>query len=490
MLFNSVHFLVFFPVVTLVYFVLPHKMRWVWLLVASYYFYMAWNPRYVLLLATSTLITYLSGVLIHRDSARPDRKKLWVALSFISNLAILFFFKYFYFALDNINHLLGALNITLLQPSFDVLLPVGISFYTFQALSYTVDVYRGDVACEKNPFKYALFVSFFPQLVAGPIERSSNLLGQLFQRHRFEYERVKNGLLLMLWGFFQKLVVADRVAILVDEVFNHYPLYQGFEIVLGLVMFSFQIYGDFAGYSNIAIGASQVMGIQLMDNFRQPLFATSVRDFWARWHISLSTWFRDYLYIPLGGSRKGKLRKYINIMITFLASGLWHGASWNFVAWGGLNGLWQVIGEATTPAKNRLYARMGARTNTLGWRLGKMAVTWGLMCFSWYFFRGNGVMAGLAMMRQTVAVFNPWVLFDHTFYKMGLDRVEFWVAIFAIGVMLLADVLQSRMNVRAAIGRQPLPMRWAFYLAAVAAVLVLGVYGPNYQTANFYYFQF
>lgn len=344
MLFNSYNFLIFFPIVVLVYYAIPKKIRYIWLLIASYYFYMCWNAKYALILLFSTAVTYASGLLIDRannkiedDKKRTRWKKIFVALSFIINLSILFLFKYFDFAVENINRILSHLNMQLLNPSFDVVLPVGISFYIFQALSYTVDVYRKDVKAEKNFLRYALFVSFFPQLVAGPIERSKNLLEQMYEVHKFDAQRVKDGLLLMIWGGFQKIVIADRVAIVVDTVFNKFPQYGGMYIVVAAILFAFQIYCDFSGYSIIAMGAAKVMGFRLMENFNAPYFSMSVAEFWRRWHISLSTWFRDYLYIPLGGNRKGKLRKYINLMIVFIVSGLWHGAQWSFVIWGALN---------------------------------------------------------------------------------------------------------------------------------------------------------
>lgn len=343
MLFNSYNFLIFFPIVVLIYFLIPHKIRYIWLLIASYYFYMCWNAKYALILLFSTVITYASGLLITRankiidDKNKVKWKKIFVTLSFVINLSILFIFKYFGFAVENINKILTNLNMNILNPSFDVVLPVGISFYIFQALSYTVDVYREDVKAEKNFLKYALFVSFFPQLVAGPIERSKNLLNQMNEKHYFDAQRVKDGLLLMIWGGFQKIVIADRVAIVVNTVFNNYPQYEGMYIIVAAILFAFQIYCDFSGYSIIAMGAAKVMGFKLMENFNCPYFSQSVGEFWRRWHISLSTWFRDYLYIPLGGNRKGKLRKYINLMIVFIVSGLWHGANWSFVIWGALN---------------------------------------------------------------------------------------------------------------------------------------------------------
>ena len=323
MLFNSLHFLVFFPVVVLFYLIIPRKMRSIWLLTASYYFYMSWNPQYALLMGASTVTTFLTGIMLEKSNTGL-KKKLCVTVSFVINLSILFFFKYFDFALENVNRVLEVLNITVIEKPFDVLLPVGISFYTFQALGYTVDVYRGDISAERNIIKYSLFVSFFPQLVAGPIERSENLLIQIRNietKKLWNQERIRDGLMLMLWGFFQKLMIADRAAIAVNAVYNQYQVFGGGEIFLATILFAFQIYCDFDAYTNIARGAAKICGFDLMANFRQPYFATSIADFWRRWHISLSSWFRDYLYIPLGGSRVSVIRNWINLMITFLVSG-------------------------------------------------------------------------------------------------------------------------------------------------------------------------
>lgn len=346
MLFNSYNFMIFFPIVTIIYFLIPHKARYIWLLIASYFFYMCWNVKYALILLASTAITYISAIFIDKEDKKQleekqkiKSKKYWVILSIVTNLVILFLFKYFNFFLENINKFLLSFNVKLTEQRLNVILPVGISFYIFQALSYTIDVYRKTVKPEKNFLKYALFVSFFPQLVAGPIERSSNLLRQINEKHYFDFQRVKDGILLMLWGFFQKIIIADRAAIVVDTIFNNYSSYGGIYIIFAVILFAFQIYCDFAGYSGIAIGAAKVMGFELMENFKSPYLSKSISEFWRRWHISLSSWFRDYIYIPLGGNRKGTLRKYINLMIVFLLSGLWHGANWTFVIWGALNRL-------------------------------------------------------------------------------------------------------------------------------------------------------
>ncbi len=485
MLFNSIDFLLFFPLVTAVCFFLPFRVRWVWLLAASYYFYMCWNVKYALLIALSTLITYASGLLIHWR-----RKRLWVLLSFASNLAILFFFKYFDFFLDNLTAALALAGIAFKRPAFDVLLPVGISFYTFQALSYTMDVYRGEVEPERNPFRYALFVSFFPQLVAGPIERSKNLLGQLYDRHDFDPDRARDGMLLMLWGMFEKIVVADRLALLVDYVYDHYAQLPGAATVLATVFFAFQIYCDFGGYSHIAIGAAQVMGFTLMENFRRPYLAQSAAEFWRRWHISLSTWFRDYLYIPMGGSRKGPLRKYLNTMVTFLVSGLWHGANWSFVVWGGLNGAYQVAGALLRPAREGLSRTLGIRRERPLWAALRTLFTFCLVDFAWLFFRAPSFSAARGMLLHAVRHFELSALPGQLF-ALELDAPNFLAALFFLGVLLAADLLQERYGpLRPYITRRALPVRWTLYLCAVLTVLIFGIYGPGYNARAFTYFQF
>lgn len=490
MLFNSFSFLLFFPVVTLIYFLVPHKIRYLWLLGASYFFYMSWNPKYALLIATSTMITYLSGLLIDASNGR-FKRKLWVGLSFVSNLAILFFFKYFDFAVSNLGRVMTSMGIEFIQPTFDVILPVGISFYTFQALSYTMDVYRGEIFVEKNIAKYALFVSFFPQLVAGPIERSKNLLVQIEARHYFDYDRVKSGLLIMLWGLFLKLVIADRVAILVNQVYGDYAQYAGLQLVIATLLFGIQIYCDFGSYSYIAIGSAQVMGFTLMENFKQPYFARSITEFWQRWHISLSTWFRDYLYIPLGGNRKGKFRKYINIMIVFIVSGLWHGASWNFVIWGALHGIFQVIGLLTRPFKARVADRLGVDRTNFSYQLGQGIITFVLVNFAWIFFRAPNFTASREIIDRILMQWNPWIFSDGTLYELGLSRANLTVAMIGILIMIGTSIAKRKgFEIRASLARQGLLFRWGVYFALIFTIIVFGIYGPGYSESQFLYFQF
>ena len=498
MLFNSLQFLVFFPVVVLAYYVMPAKLKNVWLLLASYYFYMCWSAKYALLMLVSTVVTWGFGLLTARAGSL--RAKKWcVAGSFIINLAILFFFKYFNFAAGSIAALAGRLGVAFTPPHFSVLLPVGISFYTFQALGYTVDVYRG-LEPEKNFLDYALFVSFFPQLVAGPIERTANLLPQIKRVRSFDYLEARRGLLQMLWGLFQKLVIADRVAMLADTVFDDLGSYSFLQIGLALLCFTVQIYCDFGGYSNIAIGAARVLGIRLMRNFDAPYFSYSIKDFWHRWHVSLSTWFRDYLYIPLGGSRRGKARTALNTMITFVLSGLWHGASWHYVAWGALHGAYQVIGAWTEPLRAGLRSALGlgdgrslagsshrfAEALLMLWR---RAWTFALCVFAWLFFRADSLSQVLLALRR-FCIFDLWSLSGGRLFELGLDKADMTVAVCAVLVLLIVDLAGRRCDVGDLVERQALPLRWIVYLLGIFAIIVLGIYGPQYEAAAFIYFQF
>ena len=496
MLFNSAGFLVFFPIVTLIYFIIPHRVRYLWLLVCSYYFYMCWNAVYALLLFASTLITWLSGLAIssyQSQGGEVSRLKAQgiVAISFTLNLMILMIFKYAGFIMDNLNLFFGKVGVTFSLPEFSLLLPVGISFYIFQALSYTVDVYRRDVQVERNFLRYAVFVAFFPQLVAGPIERSSRLLNQFYIKHEFDYERMARGLMVMLWGYFQKMVVADRLAVLVSRVFDYYTACSGLEVLVACVFFAFQIYCDFAGYSCIAIGAAEVMGFELIENFKQPYLGICIADFWRRWHISLTSWFRDYLYIPLGGNRKGRLAKYRNIMIVFLTSGLWHGANWTYVIWGGLNGLFQIMGEWLRPLRQRIKRLLHIDDGAASSRIVSMAVTFLLVDFTWVFFRADTLSDAIGILRQLFAGGYLSTLFDGGLYSLGLSRLDFRLGIFFILVLLAVDVLHERnVRIRDWILRQALWFRWTIYLAAIFTILIFGFYGPNYDAAQFIYFQF
>lgn len=497
MLFNSVEFLLFFPVVCLFYYIIPHRLRYLFLLGCSYFFYMCWNPKYAFLMLTSTVITYVSGLLINFADHNSDkkvrirRKKLFVALSFISNLSILFFFKYFDFVADSVVRVMALVNIQIQSPAFDVVLPVGISFYTFQALSYTVDVYRKEIYAERNFFKYALFVSFFPQLVAGPIERSKNLLIQINERHKFCFEHIRKGLLLMLYGYFQKVVLAEYLAMVVDNVYNNYTERTGFQLMIATICFAFQIYCDFGSYSNIAIGAAQVMGFRLMENFNTPYFAVSVSDFWRRWHISLSSWFRDYLYIPLGGNRKGRVRKWMNQMIVFLASGLWHGASWHFVIWGGMNGVYQILGEWLKPVREKCMKLLKVDKSAPSHKLLQMMTTFLLVDISWVFFR--------APFRQALSILKTmagwgegyWFTWGGNLKAMGLTLDTRNLLVISLFILFAVDISKYKgIDFIDWICRQGVWLRWLIYYAGIFGILIFGVYGPGFDASQFIYFQF
>ncbi len=489
MLFNSLSFLVFFPTVTLVYFTLRGEhVRRTFLLIASYVFYMGWDARFGLLILYVTAVTYVSSCKICFSGSH---KKMVLLIGTVMTLAPLFYFKYFAFILELLTMGFRFAHTEITLPAFSVILPVGISFFTFQALSYLIDVYRGEIQAERDFILYALFISFFPQLVAGPIERSRNLLHQLAHPARFDFDRAYEGVLLMLWGFFLKIVLADRIAIFVDAVYMNYGALTGWYLFIATVLFAVQIYCDFAGYSVIAIGCAKVLGVSLMDNFEAPYLATSVASFWRRWHISLTSWLRDYVYFPLGGSRRGKRRKALNQMTVFLISGLWHGASLSFVVWGALNGLYQVIGEALLPVRERVIRALKLNPDSNCHQLFRMFITFLLVDFSWVFFRAPSLSHAIEIIRCMFRMQNPWILWDQSLYTLGLSRPDFCLILLSIGTLLIADWKKMQgVCIRRWVMAQD---AWAQVLLVAAAccfLLLFGLWGPSYKANNFIYFQF
>ena len=496
MLFNSLEFLIFFPIVVLLYYLIPDRWKHYWLLLASYYFYMSWNARYALLILFSTLVTYACGLLLEKAQEKGDagRTRKWLVFAgLFLNLSLLVYFKYFNFLLSSFESALALVHVQLRLPQFDILLPVGISFFTFQALGYTIDVYRGDIRAEHDFFRYALFVSFFPQLVAGPIERSGNLLKQLAVPHRFSFEQTKEGILLMLWGYFLKIVLADRLALFIDRVYGDVMAYNGWYCLLATILFAVQIYCDFSGYSVIAIGAARILGVRLMENFDAPYFSTSVAEFWRRWHISLTSWFRDYLYIPLGGSRKGKARKYLNVLIVFLVSGLWHGASFTFVAWGALNGLFQIIGELLMPLRRKAAALLNLHRESFVHRAVSCVFTFVLVDFSWIFFRASDFRDAVSVIRNILSPGNPALLITDLLAGANprAAATECLFVFFCLLLLAFADAVKRRgIALRSKILAQDAWFQSLFFVAAVCGILLFGVWGPGYQEATFIYFQF
>ena len=469
MLFNSIAFLLFFPIVCLLYFCISAaqiRVRNLLLLVASYYFYMNWEPAYALLLLTSTIVTYLAALGIgHFEERR--KKKFCLVSSLVLNLTILFLFKYYNFLATNIETAFNAGGFGIEIPEFGLLLPVGISFYTFQALGYSIDVYRGTTKVERDFPTYALFVSFFPQLVAGPIERSNNLLPQFKQKHSFNYDSVMAGVRLMVWGYFMKLVLADRCGLYVDTIFNNVDKHNGGSYLVASLLFPFQIYGDFAGYSLIAIGVARVLGFRLMENFHRPYFASTVGEFWHRWHISLSTWFKDYVYIPLGGNRVSRMRNYFNLFVTFVVSGIWHGANWTFLCWGSLHGLLLCIEKMLGVSKQKYT---GIR------KFCHWIMTFVLVCFAWVLFRANNLSEAV-------------IVITGIFTNPGTPKPEYanFIAIgFALAVLLtkeFADEYQWKIRVAES---KSWFVRHVYLIMMIAYIILFGVLGGD----QFIYFQF
>ena len=481
MLFNSWQFALFFPLVFALYWGLPHRFRIGLLLIASYYFYMSWNVKYVVLILFTTIVSYTAALIIAKTSSLRTKKAILI-LSLIACLGVLFVFKYFNFFTGAVADFLNIFAIHLHPMTLKLLLPVGISFYTFQTLGYVIDVYRGTTKPERNFLVYATFISFFPQLVAGPIERTNNLLPQIKAVHEFRYEQAVYGIKLMTWGFFKKLCIADVLAVYVDRVFADVYSYEGFALVLAVFFFTVQIYCDFSGYSDIARGCSKMLGIDLMENFRSPYFSASLREFWSRWHISLSTWFRDYVYIPLGGNRVGKFRHMVNLLLTFMISGLWHGASWTFVVWGLMHGFGQV-------AENALTSRKQQEAHGLGWCL-RVLGTFVFVMLAWVFFRAQNLSDAVYVFSSVLNGISQHIYYLRIgFNNLRIERVAFISVSVLIFILFIYDgysayVKRDAME-RISCGR--ITVRWLMYLGLGLIVLFLS---PKGVATEFVYFQF
>jgi D-alanyl-lipoteichoic acid acyltransferase DltB (MBOAT superfamily) len=472
MLFNSIAFMIFLPLTFSFYWMTHPKYRWIPLLIASYYFYMSWNIKYVFLILFTTGISYTAAILMEKTNSRKEKRYIGIA-GIILSFTVLFFFKYFNFLSESIINCLRLFSIPARSITFKIMLPVGISFYTFQTASYIIDVYKGTIPAEKHFGKYAVFVSFFPQLVAGPIERTKNLLPEIKKHHIFSYENAVQGMKFITWGFFKKLVIADNIASYINAVYNDVTNYSGFVLVFATVLFAFQIYCDFSGYSDIAIGTAKLFDISLMTNFRSPYFSASYREFWSRWHISLSTWFRDYVYIPLGGNRVSSIRRKKNLLVTFLASGLWHGANWTFVLWGGLHGIYQII-------ENAMRRREIGQHKPL-----KVFITFCFVCFAWIFFRSNTVSDSFYIISHLFkGMTNPLQYVSNILSVPG--KINLIKGIGGIVILLVFDYFSLKYDVWEKIKKCNVFMRNAIYFGLIFMILILRPSG----TYEFIYFQF
>ncbi len=491
MVFNSVEFLVFFPLVLLVYFITPYRIRWVPLLAASMFFYMMWNWKLVFLILFTVMISYTSAIIIHKFRARKRLCRFALIVTLLSCLGVLFFYKYFNFLSETVTGMMRLFGSDVPDYSLSLILPVGISFYTFQTLSYVIDVYRGLITPEWHLGYYMLYVTFFPQLVAGPIERPENLLPQLRAQNRIARKNLSGGTKKMVIGFFKKVVVADLIAVYVNSVYNHAGESTGFGVLLATVLFAFQIYCDFSGYTDIAIGCAEIMGIKLMQNFNRPYEAASIKEFWSRWHISLSSWFKDYLYIPLGGSRTSRWKHQRNLMIVFLVSGLWHGANWTFVIWGALHGAYQIIGYFTAKPRQRLWERLGVSPDSRVLHGIKRLNTFALVCFAWIFFRANTFSELKILLSKLVT---DWSFtasyFADTLSSMGITAEGAVITLLSIVVMFMLDrlsVKRKEKSVSRFEGERLIPVgAYLVWAVAIAWVLLL----VNDGASSFIYFQF
>lgn len=473
MSFCSFEYILFLPIVFVFYWLFPKKYRWVVLLISSYYFYMSWNIKYSLLMLFITLVSYSSALLISRFN---QYKKIILTTSVILCLGCLFFFKYFNFLSETVYNIITCCGISGNRLIIDVILPVGISFYTFQSMSYVIDVYKGKVQPERHFGKYAAFVSFFPQLVAGPIERTENLLPQIKEPRTFDYNQATYGLKLIAWGVFKKIVIADMAAKTVDNIYNSLTDYRGFALIGATVIFGLQIYCDFSGYSDIAIGSAKLLGVNLMKNFNSPYFSGSIKEFWSRWHISLSTWFRDYVYIPLGGNRVGKHRTAINLLITFLVSGLWHGANWTFAIWGILHGLYQVL--------ENLFCKVRERKKTVFNVIGVFL----LVFFAWIFFRAQSLEEAVYVIKYSFSgITNLKEYICRGIADMDFNKKIIATYVISISMLFAFDYASLKRDVIESIGKLSPILRWTVYIVFIWSIIIMA---PITGSSEFVYFQF
>lgn len=485
MLFNSLQFAIFLPIVFAIFWLLPHKFRWIVLLISSYYFYMSWNVKYVVLILFTTVISYICSRMLETTENKTT-KKLYLTVTLVASLGVLFFFKYFNFFSSSICELLNSLAIKVHPVTLNVLLPVGISFYTFQTLSYVIDVYRGDVKPVHHFGKYATYISFFPQLVAGPIERTHNLMPQIMKEHKFDYEKATYGMKLMAWGFFKKIAIADTMAIYVDKIYGEVHNYKGSVLIIASVMFAIQIYCDFSGYSDIAIGTAKLFDVDLMRNFKSPYFSKSIREFWSKWHISLSTWFKDYVYIPLGGNRKGEGRRAFNLIVTFLVSGLWHGANWTYVIWGGIHGIAQVLENLLKSVFEKKEKKTKKDRGLKYW--GSVVVVFVFCTFAWIFFRVSTLGDAIYIIQNMFqGIADPLGYVINGFYDLRISRMNLMNAGIMVVILFLYDYFDNKMDVIEKIGKFKLPIRWGIYIICVLLTLV---FAPIQSGGEFIYFQF
>lgn len=490
MFFNSLEFAIFFPTVFFLNWLFSKNLvkRNLLILVASYLFYGWWDWRFLILIFISSFVDFFIGQKLYEVPTK-QQKKLYLLISLVMNLGLLLYFKYANFFIDTFVKSFSFFGKQIDFVDLNIILPVGISFYTFQTLSYSIDIYRGQLKPTKDWLAFFSFVSFFPQLVAGPIERASHLLPQFYKTYKFNYKLVKSGLLLIAFGLFKKMVIADRAALYVNEVYNHSNAYDGVEYFYATLLFAVQIYCDFSGYSDIAIGAARTMGFDLMKNFDTPYFSKSLTEFWRRWHISLSTWFRDYVFIPLGGSINGKLKTYSNLFIVFVISGLWHGAAMTFVIWGAIHGIVLIFEKASFTYKNKLLKNINLKKQYFFYNFFFGLITFFTVCIGWVFFRSNSLENALTIIYGIFTKFDFGDFFVKQTYLIGFKPNEFKILIWSILTLACAEVLHKKKSLIERINDQGIVFRWGVYSLILFYIIIFGKYG-NSVVEEFIYFQF
>lgn len=478
MTFVSVEYYLFLTGGGVAYYLLPLKFRWLALLAESltFYYIAASGGRKIFL--ALMLISYLGGLLLEKLSEKKTAKKfcLFFALLLIGAPLL---------AVKEGNFLIQSF---LRKDGWSFFAPMGLSFFTIQMISYLVDIYYGKIKAQKNPLKYALFVSFFPQIIQGPIPRYQQLMPQLETGHRFDSENITAGFQMILWGFFLKFMIADKAGVIVDSVFCDNKCYKGTYVIVAGVLYSLQLYTDFQACTKLAQGAARMFGIEVVNNFNHPYFSRSIKEFWGRWHMSFSGWLKDYVYIPLGGNRKGKLRKYLNIILTFLVSGMWHGSGFRFLFWGGMHAVYQIVGEWTNPIREKIYALFGIRKNSAAQNAIKRFGTFCLAALAWIIFRADSLRCGLSMLASIFTVYNPWILFDDSLFSLGLGWKEMMVLLFSLAVLFWVSRKQEKgVSIRKMVVEQPLVIRWMIYIAVIVIVMVFGTYGYGFNAQDFIY---
>lgn len=482
--FNSIKFLIFFATIIIAYYVVQKRYRYFILLVASYFFYSLWGFKVLTLLFITTVLTYTVSYFIHNIKQNNVTKKFLLGSILFILVGCLTYYKFAdYFS----GILQRLLDYDTAWSTASIIMPIGLSFYIFKSISYLVDVYRNSDVYERNFFKFALYISFFPQIISGPIERSGHFFNELNKECGFNYSLVKKGFIRILWGFFKKMIIADNLAIMVAFAFDNYTSLNGFTLFFASLCYTFQIYCDFGAYSDIAIGISNVFGLNLMENFKQPYLSSSIAEFWRRWHISLSFWFRDYVYIPLGGSRKGMTRKNINLMVVFIISGLWHGSGLSFLMWGMLHGFYQVFGSITKPIRENFYDYLHIDKHTFSYRFGKILVTFLLVNFAWIFFRAPRLKVGIDFIKHMINNFGLWSFFDGSIFNLGVTHSTILLVLICLVIVFIVDVYKYKGNsISASLERQNIVFRWCVYFALIYAILIFGIYNTT-NLGNFIY---